>query len=558
MLNFRTGTDDFKKLHDQGGYFVDKSLFIKAVLDSNDVMLLPRPRRFGKTLNMTMLRYFFEKHEEDRSDLFDGLAVSKDKEVMSHQGQYPVIYLSLKDVKGTRWEEAQSAIKEKLASLYSEHAYLCEKLSAVKKEEYLQVSQKTAESMNMKLSLKKLISYLYEYHKKPVIVLIDEYDSPVIEAWKNGFYDEMIDFMRNWLGAGLKHENAQALYRAVITGILRVAKESIFSGLNNLKVASMLLPGPFATAFGFTQEELDKVIVDFKMPKLAEPMREWYNGYDFGGHTIYNPWSVINCIEDHPAPLRAHWVNTSNNDLIHYELKRGGLRLKRDLEKLLAGKELRYPIEDTITFSELGKNPEHIWSFLFFSGYLKASDPQQDPDTYQTNYKLAIPNIEVLQVYRTFVQKHYQDELATDEVRELLQALKNDDVIEFERQLQQLVKGVFSFYDVAKHPEAIYHSFMLGILANLKGSYQVQSNVESGYGRADILMIPKHAGLSAKVIEFKSIKPEADLDKTAEAALKQIDEKAYATTLLEAEIAPEMICKLAIIVSGKQVKVLSA
>ena len=353
MPRFRIGTDDFKELLDEGGYFVDKSMLIRDVIDGNKVTLLPRPRRFGKTLNMTMLRYFFEKSEEDRLALFSGLAIAADPDAMTRQGTCPVIYLSLKDIKGRNWTEARSMLCDRLAALYKEHNAVCASLAPDERDAFERLSNRTATNAEQKQSLKHLVTHLHTHHGQPVVLLIDEYDTPLIEAWQHGYYDEMVDFMRSWLGGGLKHEYAPALFRAVLTGILRVAKESIFSGLNNLKVASVLEADSFSDKFGFTQPELDQVLDEFNLTQLSCDMQQWYNGYLFGGKVIYNPWSVISCIDSHPAPIGPQWLNTASNALIHAELEAGGLELKRDLEKLLAGEPLRYPISDSTVFDDI-------------------------------------------------------------------------------------------------------------------------------------------------------------------------------------------------------------
>lgn len=302
MQKFRIRTDDFKELIDEGGYFVDKSLLIRDVIEGNKVTLIPRPRRFGKTLNMTMLRYFFERSEDSRAYLFKNCAIADFPEYMQHQGQYPIVYISLKDVKGSSWPESKARISEKLAELFIRSEHLVSTLHPIYKSAYDAISLRTADDATLKSSLKNLIEWLYEYHKKPVIVLIDEYDSPMIEAFSNGYYDEMADFMRSWLGAGLKPEHGQVLYRAVVTGILRIAKKSIFSDLNNLDVASSLMIGPYADKFGFTNPEVDLILTAFHAEDHAEIIRDWYNGYSFGGQTIYNPWSLISYIQAIPNP----------------------------------------------------------------------------------------------------------------------------------------------------------------------------------------------------------------------------------------------------------------
>jgi hypothetical protein len=505
---------------------------------------------------MTMLRYFFEKNETSRRQLFDGLAIAEDAASMAHQGRYPVIFLSLKDVTGNDWDEALDAIQDKLSFLFTEHSEVSESLDPVRQEEIREVRSKTAGLSALKLSLKNLITWLHAHYGQPVVVLIDEYDSPVIEAWNKGYYEEMIDFMRSWLGSGLKHENAHALYRAVVTGILRVARESVFSGLNNLSVISLLKAGPYADKFGFTEAEVDQVMIDFAVPELAEPIQAWYNGYSFGGHTIYNPWSVIQCISEYPNPIGPQWLNTASNDLIHAELEAGGLELKRDLEKLLAGEELRCPIQEHCTFSAIGKNREQIWSFLCFSGYLKAEDPQPNPlKRTEVLWRLSIPNLEVAIAYEQFIAR-WQTQLSFHSAYEWCQALLACDFSAFERCLSQLVLNLVSCHDVARYPEAAYHALVLGLLADLRSVYQIRSNPESGYGRADILMQPKTRDFPlAFIIEFKSIKPDADFARATAEALQQIENRAYEAQLLEAGVSPEHIHKLAIVFSGKRVTV---
>jgi len=310
----------------------------------------------------------------------------------------------------------------------------------------------------------------------------------------------------------------------------------------------------FADKFGFTQDELDKILDVFALPDLAAPMQEWYNGYSFGGHTIYNPWSVINCVNRHPNPIGPQWLNTSDNTLIHEELAAGGLELQADLLKLMAGEELRYPISEHTIFADIGKTRKNIWSFLCLSGYLRAEDPVHDPDLEELTYRLSIPNAEVRGVYRDFVERHYHEDLHATDITELLQALKNDDIVDFERRLQDLVLGILSFYDVTKkHPEAVYHTFMLGILANLRGGYRLVSNVESGYGRADILMLPKREGLTGKIIELKSLHSDEDIDKAHVSAFDQIADKKYETQLRETGVTN--IVRIVIAVQGKNVQV---
>jgi len=559
MPKFKIGTDDFKELRDDGGYFVDKSLLIKEVIEGSKALLLPRPRRFGKTLNLSMLRYFFERSTEDRSYLFQDLAIASMPEVMAHQGKYPVIYLSWKDIKGNDWESSWAKIRKNILSLYLAHRYLLESLPPARKAEFEAITLNQAERTVFESSLKDIITDLHDYHQQPVVVLIDEYDSPMIEAWEKDYYSEMADFMRSWLGSGLKHVEGAAVYRSVVTGILRVAKESIFSGLNNLKVWSTLQPGGFTDKFGFTQLEVDRLLTDFALPELVPAVQEWYNGYNFGGVTIYNPWSVSNAIDNYPEPLGPYWLNTASNQLVYAELECGGMELKRDLEKLLAGEELRYPISNTITFEDIGRNPEHIWSFLYAAGYLKAEKPAYDPlDAMTLTYALSIPNLEVALVYKQFITRYFEEQLQWQSatVQEWLHALLHCDWSRFEALLQELVDNLFSYHDTGKFPEAVFHAFTLGLLANLRTIYEIHSNPETGYGRADILLRPRSERYPLGfVIEFKSLPAEGNLEQAVVDALAQIETKQYAGRLVEAGVPPELIHKLAVVVSGRRVKV---
>jgi len=559
MPIFKVGTDDFKELRDDGGYFVDKSLLIKEVIAGSKALLLPRPRRFGKTLNLSMLRYFFEHTPDDHSYLFQDLAIASLPEVMAKQGKYPVIFLSLKDVKGNNWEESWTELRKNIRFLFRRHAYLLDSLESYQRVDFNAVLVNTGHEDLFRSSLKDIIQYLYEYHRQPVVVLIDEYDSPMIEAWDKGYYHPMADFMRSWLGGGLKHVEGAAVYRSVVTGILRIAKESIFSGLNNLDVWSTLSPGPFADKFGFTEEDVRRILLDFGQESASENIRAWYNGYNFGGVTIYNPWSVSQSVNRFPSAPEPHWLNTASSQLVLTELERGGMELKRDLEKLLAGEELRYPISNTITFEDIGRNPEHIWSFLYAAGYLKAEKPAYDPlDTTTLTYALSLPNLEVAQVYKQFITRYFNEQLQWNNatVQDWLQSLLHCDWPRFEALLQELVDNLFSCHDTGKFPEAVFHAFTLGLLANLRGIYEIHSNPETGYGRADILLRPRSECFPLGfVIEFKSLPAERNLEQAVSDALAQIEVKQYARRLLEAGVPAEQIRQLAVVVSGRRVKV---
>ena len=555
MPQLKIGTDDFKKLRREGGYYVDKTPLVREVLDSGTCILLPRPRRFGKTLNLSMLRYFFENSEEDRSDLFTGLDIADDADAMQHQGQYPVIFMSLKDIRGSDWNIARKALVAKIASIYKQNREVAETLAQDDRQQFERLANRGGDRADLNSSLASLITHLYDYYGSPVVVLIDEYDTPVIEAWDKGYYEEMIEFMRCWLGAGLKHENSMALHRAVVTGILRVARESIFSGLNNLATWTTLRSGPFADKFGFTQAEVDGLLADFDANHLRDPIREWYNGYSYGGRTIYNPWSVVNAVQEGEPAMRPHWLNTASNQLVYDELESGGLPVKRDLEKLLKGEDVRYPLSEAITFEDIGHGTQNIWSFLYFSGYLRAEDPEHDLRGRLT-YRLSIPNREISMAYTQFVDRVYGRAIS-DGIKPLMDCFIDDlPAGQLQNVLQELVLSLVSYHDTARQPEAVFHAFVLGLLANLREVYDVQSNAESGYGRADILMRPTTDRYPLGfVIEFKSIEEDADADAALEEAMNQIDERGYAAKLRDAGVAEEDIRKYAVVLCGKDLRV---
>lgn len=553
MKKFRIGTDDFKEFIEDGGYFVDKSLLIRDIIEGNKVTLIPRPRRFGKTLNMTMLRYFFERSEESRSYLFKNCAIADFPQYMQHQGQYPVIYISLKYLKRDSYEYFIEAVRIKIGSLYKNFAEVQPVLSDGSRERFHRIIMEEATLNDLYSSLKDLITHCYQYYKKPVIVLIDEYDTPMIEAFSHGYYDKMAGFMRSWLGEGLKPEYGQVLFRAVVTGILRVAKESIFSDLNNLDVASSLMIGPYADKFGFTEPELSLILSAFQAEDHAGIIRDWYNGYSFGGHTIYNPWSVISYIQAIPNPPGPKWLNTSSNALVYEELEAGGLEIKRDLEVLLAGEELRYPISENIIFTDIGRNPVNIWSLLYYSGYLNAEDPQPDLRG-RLRYRLRIPNREISYAYEHFIESLYRN---TDGGLDLLLHcfLGKRPILQIGPVLQDLTRDLVSMYDLAKLPEAVFHAFVLGLLANLRTVYEIRSNAEAGFGRADILMIPKTRDYpTAYVIEFKTTDGQQNTEIVSD-ALNQIRNQEYEAALSNAGISDEQIVRLAIILQGKEVRV---
>lgn len=578
---FLIGTDLFSKHRLQGGYFVDKSLLVADVVRGDDVTLIPRPRRFGKTLNLTMLKAFFEMDQPNNRELFKGLNIEQDAEAMSHLGQHPTIYISLKDIRATDWDTAQSMLVVAVSDLVKSQKALWEPSTDSQDVEILKsLVEKRASKADLQGSLRLLTKVLYEITGQPVVLLIDEYDTPVIEARAEGYQNEMMSFLKSWLGSALKPRQAETLYKAVVTGILRMARESLLSELNNLKVSSLLNAGSCANKFGFTEDEVSQILTDFDVTAHLDDVRQWYNGYLADDITLYNPWSLINYINDLPKSPQAYWLNTSSNRLIHEEFRKGGPDLKADLEKLLDGQELRYEINENIVLDDIGKNTGNIWSFLYFCGYLKADDPQPsplNPDVKQ--HRLRIPNTEVSMAYRAFVQREFDDHVQGGlEAFETCFCQPDTHMSQLEPIVQQLVMSLLSYHDLAeapvskvtprvmeapikplpeyRQPEAVFHAFFLGLLANLRSVYDIRSNHEAGYGRADIVMHPKTERFPAGfVVEFKSIKrgEQADLNAELKKAMDQIEEKKYAINLEQAGV--KKVFKIALVLQGKDIRV---
>jgi hypothetical protein len=574
---FLIGTDLFKEYRENNGYFVDKSLFILDVIEGDKVTLIPRPRRFGKTLNLTMLKAFFEMGEPGNRDLFRGLKIEQNSEAMAHLGQYPTLYISLKDIRAGNWETAHEKITGAVAKLVKAHRAVWQKSDdAIEREMFLALAEKRASSAELESSLSTLCNVLYEVTGKPVVLLIDEYDTPVIEARVKGYQSEMLEFLKSWLGSALKPAESEVLYRAVVTGILRIARESLFSELNNFKISSLLNAGVYADKFGFTEEDVSKILIDFNVTDRTEDIRKWYNGYLADNSVLYNPWSLINYINDLPKPPQPYWLNTSSNRLVHEEFSKGGPDLKADLEKLLNGEALRYEINENTVLDDIGKNTGNIWSFLYFSGYLKADDPQSSPlNPHRKEYRLRIPNTEVKMAYEDFVRREFDKVVSTGGLDAFQKCFSepHTHLTQLEPITQQLVLSLLSYHDLAeaptskealarrlpeyRQPEAVFHAFFLGLLANLSSVYEIRSNNEVGYGRADIVMHPKTDRFpSGFVVEFKSIKKgeDAAMEIELKKAMEQIEEKKYVTNLQEAGVST--VYRIALVLKGKDIRVL--
>lgn len=547
------GTTDFKEIIEKDLYYIDKTLIIKEFLeDSGKIVLLPRPRRFGKTLNLSTIRYFLEKSNEDRSILFKGLDIEKEEEIMKELGKYPLIYLTFKDEKHSSFEKFKENLKIHISDLYKKYYYLYSELKFEDDRKYYDsIINRSASQGELEISLYKLSEFLNQYYNQKVIILIDEYDTPIHESYFRKYYEEMIEFIRNFLSAALK-DNIN-LEKAMLTGILRVGKESIFSGLNNLEVYS-ILDQRYSKMFGFTEKEIHNLLVDFDLKENLGDVKKWYDGYIFGKETIYNPWSVLTYANKSDRGFAPYWVNTSENSIIKEILADGDEEVKIDLENLCKDIPIETYINEDITMSEISIDKDNIWSFLLVSGYLKTVGRTFDEDRNLYLYKLKIPNIEISILYKNIIEKWFKESFVDSEFKKMLKALIEGDIDNFAKIFKRYVLSSFSYFDVnGKNPEKVYHAFVLGLLVSLSKTHEVVSNRESGIGRYDVSLIPKDTKKHGIIFEFKRYDKEdaESLDEVLIGALQQIEDKKYDTELRNRGI--KNIIKLAIVFSGKDV-----
>ena len=538
---------------------MDKTHLIREIIDRPGVkvMLLPRPRRFGKSVNLSMLRVFFEKRGEDLWPLFEGLGIERaGGAYRAHFQAYPVIYLSLKGTRAARFEVFRDSMVQTIRALYREHVGLLDdpRLNEWDRADYRAVLGGEAEEAVYRRSLLTLSDLLRRVHGERVVILIDEYDAPIHAGWTYGYYREAAELVRGFLEAGLK-DNPH-LHKGVLTGILRVAKESIFSGLNNLAVYT-LLNEEMSTCFGFTEAEVAALLEKAGVPELLAPVRAYYNGYVFGREPIYNPWSILHFIASADRALVPYWVTSSANELVKRLLERHAFAVDRDMEALLSGGSIEKRIEEDIVFPELLENQGALWSLLVFSGYLRAERGPVTPGQTLPPARLSIPNEEVAQLYRTTFQSWMDQGLRArgGGADALLDALLKGDVERLERQLQLLATHLVSYHDAAAaDPERFYHGLMLGLLASLEPDYEVRSNRESGEGRPDVWIKPRKAGKPGVILELKIAGKKG---KTMAAALRegraQIRKGNYEAELRAAGVEP--VHALVVAFDGKKVRV---
>lgn len=542
------GVDDFKELR-ENYYFIDKTDFIRQLIDDHSkVTLITRPRRFGKTLTMSMLEYFFsiDKKEEGK-DLFHGLAVEKaGVSYMKHRGVYPVIFISLKDGQSPSWEQMLNFFRLFLRRLYLQYAYLmkADTLDDCMKEDYYRIVNRQADQTEMAFALTRLMEMIQAYYGQPVILLLDEYDAPIQYAWDHGYYDQCIGFMRQFLSSALKTN--RALNFAVLTGVLRVAKESIFSGLNNLSVCSVL-SRKYSNILGFTPEETAAMAKDLGVEKKLPELRQWYDGYRFGTDDIYNPWSVINYMDNECTPM-PYWVHTSGNYILKQLLSHADCLRIKELQGLLDGKTVTVSLNETVMYDQIEKDASALYTLLLTTGYLTIESAS--PTTYN-RYSLRIPNEEIKQVYGQEILNTIAVGADRNTFDTLFDALFSGQERDFEDRLQQILLRFASTYDTA-NKESFYHGFMLGISALfLDKQYIVESNKESGYGRFDIAIFPKDTQKAGVILEFKATDRTESLEKQADEALRQIQDRQYEVEFAKQEIVS--VWKYGIAFCGKQV-----
>ena len=558
MKTISIGKQDFASLREHNCFYIDKTDFIKEWWDSqDDVTLITRPRRFGKTLNMSMVECFFSVKYAKRLDLFEGLSIEKNADLRKLQGTYPVLFLSFAAVKTNTYENARRQICSLIASLYDENMYLLngDTLNEREKKRFQAVTPEMNDA-DAVMALQNLCLFLSKYYGKKVIVLLDEYDTPLQESYAYGYWRELTAFTRSLFNATFKTN--PYLERAIMTGITRVSKESIFSDLNNLEVITTTSE-KYATSFGFTESEVFTALDEAGMSDQCDVVKKWYDGFVFGGKKdIYNPWSITNFLDKRKIDI--YWANTSSNSLIGHLIQRGNSAIKEGMEDLLSGKELVTEIDEQIVFDQLDDNMTAIWSLLLSSGYLKINQAPKDAAASNQNYHLSLTNHEVDVMFRRMIDGWFKK--YTPNYNAFVKALLADDVRAMNHYINRIALETFSFFDTGKgpsasaEPERFYHGFVLGLMVDLQDNYHITSNRESGFGRYDIMLEPVEIGQSdAIILEFKVIDPEseADLNETVKNALEQIRHKQYDAQLLARGFRADQIRAYGFAFQGKQV-----
>ncbi len=530
------GVEDFKEIIDKGAYFVDKTLMIKKLIEGQaKVTLFTRPRRFGKTLNQLMIRRFFENEITEKGEkvdngyLFDGLKITEcGEEIMKHQQRYPVIFLTLKSAKQPDFEMAYACLIDEICKEFQRHSYvLAGEMPQRNRERFERIQLGKGSRDEYAKALGFLSECLFKYHGKNTIILIDEYDVPLENAYFRGFYDEMIDFIRSLFESALKTN--PYLERSAITGCLRISKESIFTGLNNLETDSVLHTR-FGDSFGFTQEEVEGLLAYYDLSEQLEEVKKWYDGYLFNDFEIYNPWSILKYVNDRkdhvtrfPLP---YWSNTSSNSIVHEMVEDADEDARRDLETLMDSGTIEKIVHEDITYADIHKSQDNLWNFLFFTGYLKKMGERTDAEG-DLHLEMAIPNMEIKKIYRESITEWFDQRIKKKDRSPLVRALEDGDCEAAENFINEQLFDTISYFDYA---ESYYHGFMAGLLKNA-GRYAVYSNRESGNGRPDIVMTESKFRGRAMILELKISDTIKAMEKKCEEALTQIEEQKYAVPL---------------------------
>ena len=549
------GTQGFETLRNRDCFYVDKTDFIREWWESEtEVTLITRPRRFGKTLNMDTLNCFFSNHYKDRGELFDGLSIWKNEKYHALQGTYPVVFLSFADVKETTCEGAIQKIKNILVDLYMQYNFLKNSFSETSMIKYQRVTY-DMDNITAQDSLKNLSSILNSYYRKKVIILLDEYDTPMQEAYVNGYWDEFTSFIRSLFNSTFKTN--PYLERAVMTGITRVSKESIFSDLNNLKVVTTTSDS-FADSFGFTEQEVFDALDDYGLSSQKQVVKQWYDGFIFGNQKdIYNPWSITNFLSE--QKLRTYWASTSSNHLAGTLIRTASSFVKEQMEELLHGNEIVVTFDEQIVFNQLDQNENAIWSLLMAAGYLKPEQVEYRGELMKPWYHLKITNLETRSMFADMFAGWFQSCISS--YNNFISALIQGNLKQMNIYMNEVALETFSSFDTGKRisprtqPERFYHGFVLGLLVELREEYQLKSNRESGFGRYDVMLIPHDKEKNAIILEFKVFDKdeESDLNDTAQAALKQIDDRQYDTELLSLGFPKDRIRHYGFAFKGKKV-----